>query len=223
MKCFITHFEPPRLFALIFVLLLIFASPSCKEKCDEYYLGSLKYMNPYSGSETIIFSKDDKEDITFEGQFRSSTMNTTYPNNSSDICESIEFDDCKFREENDQFVFFIFLRPTTNNVSAHLSLVFKNYSYDNKSIVYEYIIEFNIPLDRDNLRPDQIYYDSLQINNSIQYEVYAAVPDPYKSSHRTDIIDTIIEPNRFYYNIQNGLLKIDFDDGSTWELKEILN
>lgn len=178
-------------------------------------------MNPYSGSEVIRYSSSNGNDVVFIGQGRYTRMNTINADNRGEECQKIEFDNCLFQDEQFLYDIIIFLRPTTKNVQAHMDLIFKNYSYNNKSVAYEYIVGYNIPLDKDNLRQDQYYYDSLQINNTMQYEVYAAVPDPYKSCQGLYIKDTIIEPIKFYYNIHNGLVKVDFDDGSTWELKEI--
>jgi hypothetical protein len=208
--------------AITFVVLLLILS-SCKKKCEEYYLGSLKNMNPYTGTEALIFNTTTGNEIVFNGQGRSTRMNTTGPNYSGDICESIEFDNCYFEEENGLFDFKIYLRPTTSNVQAHLDLIFKNYSYDSKSYIYEYQVNFEIPLDKNNLGADQIYYDSLLIYNTLQYNVFADTPSPYKSIPLKEVvIDTIIQPSLIYYNIHNGLIKVDFDDGSTWELKEII-
>ena len=57
--------------------------------------------------------------------------------------------------------------------------------------------------------------------SKMQYNVLAATPKLYKSTVLNNGNDTIIEPSLIYYNIYNGLIKVDFDDGSTWELKEI--
>jgi hypothetical protein len=35
------------------------------------------------------------------------------------------------------------------------------------------------------------------------------------------MVDTI-HPSIIYYNIEYGIVKVDFDDGSSWELKEII-
>ncbi len=55
----------------------------------------------------------------------------------------------------------------------------------------------------------------------MQYDVFAATPSPYKSIQSKTAKDTIIKHSWLYYNIHGGLIKVDFDDGSTWELKEI--
>ena len=208
--------------AIIFVVLLLILS-SCKKKCEEYYLGSLIYMNPYNGNEVLNYHNSTGDDIIFIGQGRSTRMNTLQASYSGDVCTSTEWDNCYFEEESKLFEIMIFLRPTTSNVHAHLDLILQNHSYiDSGYYDYQYQINFKMPLDKNNLGDDQSYYDSLFIYNTMQYDVFAATPRLFKSISLKEVLMEPIHPSQIYYNVHNGLVKVDFDDGSTWELKEIV-
>jgi hypothetical protein len=211
-----------KFITLISVILLLILVSSCKKKCNEYTLGSLTEMNPYTGNETLVFKKSNGEDIVFRGEGRNITINTVQPQNSGEECEKTEFDDCFFKEEDDLFQLNIKLRPTTYVSQSHMFLVLVDYRY-NDLRPFDYRVWFNIPLDKDNIAEGQAYYDSLNIQSTTYYDVFTAETDyNLKYSVKQIAMDTI-RPSLFYYNSQVGLLKMDFDDGSTWELKEILN
>lgn len=205
--------KPPKgILLVVFFLILL----SCKEECDEYYLGSLKNMNPYNGNEVLIYNNSTGDDIIFNGNGRNNWLNTFDHNGE---CVKVEIDDCIYWDSEYDYRIIISLRPTTFYQSAYLSIDLSDYTY-NESWHYRSLINFNIPLDKDNLDVDQFYYDSLLVNNTMQYDVFSAIP---KLGSAKEVLMDTIHPSMIYYNITSGLITVDFDDGSTWELKEIIN
>lgn len=207
--------------ALFVVILLMILVSSCKKKCNEYLLGSLTNMNPYTGNETLVYYNSNGEDILFLGEGRDVTINTVQPQNSGEECEKTEWDNCYFDEEDELFQLRIKLRPTTDASHAHMFLVIGDYRY-NDTRPFDYRVSFNIPLNKNNLNEGQAYYDSLDIQSTTHYDVFTAETEYYNKYGVKQVAMDTIRPSLFYYNSQEGLLKIDFDDGSTWELKEII-
>lgn len=206
----------PKAITLVVLLLIL---SSCKKKCEEYYLGSLIYMNPYNGNEVLKYHNSTGDDIIFIGQGRSTRMNTLQASYSGDVCTSTEFDNCYFEEENNKYKLTISLRPTTDYQSAYLGLNLLDYTF-NDYWHYNSRSLFNLPLKMESLKPGQSYFDSLLVLNKYFYNVFADEPEldtsPNKSNNDT------VHPSIFYYNTTHGLIKVDFDDGTSWELKEII-
>ena len=221
MKYTVAAFCIKKCLALFVVTLLIIVVSSCKKKCIEYSLGSLINMNPYTGNETLVFDNSNGEDVLFLGEGRNVTINTVQPQNSGEECEKTEFDNCYFDEEDELFQLRIKLRPTTNASQAHMFLVIVDYRY-NDTRPFDYRVSFNIPLNKDNLKEGQAYYESLDIQGAVYYDVFTAKTEYYNKFSVKEIAMDTIHPSLICYNIHEGLLKIDFDDGSTWELKKII-
>lgn len=194
-------------------MILLFSN--CKKKCDEYLLGDLIYSNPLTGNETIVFYGTNEENIIFKGQGRRNYMNKSNENNQ---CRIVELDDCYFDEENKKYELLIHLSPTTDYQPAYLVLFFYDYTYNKFRHYTSKKSIFEIPLSKENLKPGQLYFDSLLVINQYYSDVFAGETDLdlVKSTKDT------IHPSMFYYATSHGIIKIDFDDGSSWELKEII-
>jgi hypothetical protein len=64
------------------------------------------------------------------------------------------------------------------------------------------------------------YIDRLYINDILCFNIYK---DTLHGNHLTiDMPDSIKYPTYLYYSTNYGIVKFDFSDGSTWELKEIV-
>jgi len=201
-------------FLLLFVII---AFTNCKEPCSEYLLGDLIIYNPLNGSETLILIDSDGVEYSFIGKGRRNWLSES---EGYEGCEIIEMDNTVFSESNENYTIMINVRPSTYYRSVpDIVIYFMDYTYS-ASHHYRSHISLDIPLDKNNLGVDQYYYDSLLIQNTMAYDVFAAVPQ--HSSAKEALLDTI-HPSLIYYNADYGVVKIDFDDDSTWELKEILN
>ena len=200
---------------LIFAMLICFG---CKKECIEYKLGDLTQCNPLNGTETILFVDSLGNEYSFIGEGRRIII---YSSDYNGECYEIEGDNCIHQESENKYRLKIGLRPITFHDPAYLFIVLSDYRYNDKWH-YDSRVDFNIPLDKNNLDDNQLYFDSLLVNNTIQYDVFAGVPDLHTTpTTKQTLLDTV-HPSMFYYNNQSGLVKVDFDNGTTWELKEII-
>lgn len=189
----------------------------CKKKCTEYKLGDLTIYNPLNGTETIMFVDSMGNEYSFVGEGRSILIYSTDYNGE---CYETEGDNCIHQESDNNYRIKIGLRPTSFHDPAYLSIVLSDYRYS-ESWHYKSLIKFNLPLDRNNLNDNQVYFDSLLVNYTMQYNVFAGVPNHTTTPTTKETrMDTVL-PSMFYYNKQYGLIKVDFDDGSSWELNRI--
>lgn len=202
----------------VLVICIIFICFGCKKECTEYKLGDLTLYNPLKGDETVIYTDSAGKEVFFVGNGRNRWLNT---GNENGKCNKVEIDDCFYWDSENDYSIFIRLAPTTFYQSAFLFIELADYRYNN-NWHYTSTVYFNIPLDKDNLDVNQFYIDSLYVSNTIQYDVFAGVPDLDRTPTTKETLLDTVHPSMFYYNKQNGLVKVDSDDGTTWELKEII-
>jgi hypothetical protein len=62
--------------------------------------------------------------------------------------------------------------------------------------------------------------DSLKVNESWIYEVF--FDTLYYIYNQPFPQDLLFYPNKCYYSTSLGVVRIDFSDGSSWELEEII-
>jgi len=199
----------------IVILLICFG---CKKKCTEYKLGELTQYNPLNGTETVMFADSSGNEYSFIGEGRSIS---TYSSDYMGECYNDEVDDCYFRDSEGDYKIFIRLVSTTFHDPAFIFIELSDYRFS-ESWHYKSFVKFNLPFDRNNLDDNQFYFDSLLVNNTMQYDVFAGVPELDRTPTTKETLLDTVHPSMFYYNKQNGLVKVDFDDGSSWELKEII-
>ena len=77
---------------------------------------------------------------------------------------------------------------------------------------------YKLPLSRENLFDKNIFSDSLLINNKWYYDVFI---DSMYNFAQCSAPDIHIYATWCYYSPSDGMIKLDFSDGSSWELKEI--
>ena len=189
----------------------------CKKKCIEYKLGDLTRYNPLNGTEAVMFVDSSGNEYSFIGEGRGISI---YSSDYMGECYKGEVDNCFFRDSEGKYQIKIGLRPTTFHNLAYIFIVLSDYRYSDRWH-YDSRVDFNIPLDKNNLDDNQLYFDSLLVNNTMQYDIFAGVPDLDRiPTTKQTLLDTV-HPSMFYYNKQNGLVKVDFDDGSSWELLKI--
>lgn len=208
------------IFRSILLIFLLFYLSSCKEECSEYLLGDLIIYNPLNGSETLIFIDSDGVEYSFFGNGRRNWLSES---EGYEGCEILEMDNTIFSEINENYTIMISVRPSTHYRSVpDIVIYFMDYTYSSSHYLRSHI-SLDIPLDKNNLGVDQYYYDSLLIHNTVAYDVFAAVPQHGSMSTAKEALLDTIHPSLIYYNADYGVVKIDFDDNSSWELKEILN
>ena len=202
---------------ILFVIFIAFTN--CKEECSEYLLGDLVIFNPLNGNETLVFSDSDGIEYDFIGKGRRNWLNES---DGYDGCDIEEMDNSTFSESSENYSIRLSVRPSTHYRSvADIVIYFLDYTYDDNHHYRSYI-SLDIPLDRNNLGVDQYYYDSLLIYNTVIYDIFAAVPQHSSApTTKATLLDSI-HPSLIYYNADYGVVKIDFDDSSSWELKEII-
>ncbi|MBU2650128.1 MAG: hypothetical protein KKA81_04265 [Bacteroidetes bacterium] len=201
-------------FVLPLILLALF---SCKkhEFLGEYLLGELAYTNPYNGYETIIFQGPADTQVTFTGKGRSSYTTETYIDNYMEKWYAYETDNCRLDEEHGKFTFRITLQSHYNfRYSMSVALI------NNDSATfgfYSAYAGYNLPLSKQNLFTGDVYLDSLVVLNKVYYNVFVS---PFNSYwYKNDSVC----PAYLYYNKAFGLLKIEYSDNTSWDLKEIVH
>jgi hypothetical protein len=187
----------------------------------EYYLGELYYECPYKGYETLVFKSSGGILISFMGTGRKATIQENKISVNSNDYYIIEKDYMSLENSDGNYSFTIGLTPYNGyyDSPAYIGLgwALRDSATDGDLTASSV---FNIPLSRQNLDPDQIFYDSLMVLNDMYFDVYADSARQFRSNGMP-INTSVPIPNLFYYNKAHGILKLDFNDGSTWELYEI--
>lgn len=209
----------------LFCVLLLFYLGGCQKTqiLGEYYLGDLYYQNPYNGYETLVFKSSEGTLITFTGTGR---ITTVYEQKIS-----INSNDYYIQEKD-----YMSLEGSDGNYSMGIGLESFGGHYKDPANIgmgwRHYVLDtlgnltanshFTIPLNKHILEADQMFYDSLLISNKVYYNVFSDETNQYIGSGLPP--DTSLAmPEFFYYNKTYGILKLDFNDGSTWELSHIEN
>ena len=79
---------------------------------------------------------------------------------------------------------------------------------------------FILPLNIVNLEEGQGHHDSIVVYGKYYYDVFSDSCDYFFPSG--DSSNSVNYLTTMFYNTAHGLLKLDFSDGETWELKEII-
>ena len=210
-----------NLYLLIILAVLISACKKDKEELvGEFLLGNLVCTNPYNGYETLIYQSTDNDIIRFIGNGRTKVTQKYYTDYYKDRYYIIEVDNCYFLEKNENYEMKITIHSSYSIPHYHLVLRL----FDFQSFEYSYYLSlssYTIPLSDQNLKPYQVHLDSLFVLNKYYYHVFVDTTRLSKSNNIVTRNDSI-HPTIFYYNKSHGMLKIDFTDSTSWELKEII-
>lgn len=210
-----------NLFWILILSAFAIIGSNCKKSnlIGEYYLGDLIYSNPYEGTEVLVFKSSDGGEYSFHCQGRS---RTTYENlvsvNSNDYY-IVESDYTTFIDSTNEYRFGILLK-TSRSRQAELGIGLSNYLLE-KGDNYTSDSKFYLPLDKNNLKDGQEYYDSIAINGKFYYYVFSDQCELYFQSGNSSDTNQLLSV--VYYNTAQGLVKLDFNNGVTWELEEIQN
>ena len=206
-----------RIFKFILFISLI-TIVSCNKEKGENLLGDLKNQNPYNGDETIIFLDDQGDSIVFYGDGRSSYLFESPTSANKRYYYVNERDECNFTEKNKKFRFSIYL-TSRNKTGALMDILLTKIDKENNAECSNinnggYIL----PL-LENYRNTKLFMDSLMVLNKYYYNV---ITDSGLLTHISGVCDTWNKVARLYYTTSHGIIKLDFEDGSTWELKQII-
>jgi hypothetical protein len=161
----------------------------------------MKAQNPFKGGEKIYFVSDSGKLFTYNCDFRRDTVIKT-------IC-SIEGDYCIYEEDE---TFFKMVNDTTG--TNYFSLKMCRTGVDPLFFVYfnknkeEGTISFEFDLPLSNETSD--FIDSIQVLDKWYYNIY-------KAENKKDE-----KISKLYYSTEYGIVKLDFSDGSYWQLKNII-
>lgn len=75
----------------------------------------------------------------------------------------------------------------------------------------------NLPLSKEKLSGKEVFLDSLYVNSVMYYNVFG---DTLEKNEGIITIDSY--PTFFFYSTEYGVLKVNFSDGSSWDLDQII-
>ncbi len=198
-----------KLLTYLFLLLslLIFSSCSRGKLIEEYTFTEDMYSQiPFKGFENLKYIDNYGDSVIVLGGARVNKINKVF-----DCVNCSDY----YYFEND-YIYF-------ENDSCKIGL------YMDAAPIYRFYIQFtisgvyfdcdfqdNLPLSKYNLKMHEMFYDSIIVNNTIYHSVFG---------------DTLVHEGEIplgtypvfcYYSTEYGIIKIDFSDNSSWELKSIV-
>ena len=204
---------------LMFIAGIAFIFSGCNKEKGEYLLGDLKNQNPYSGSETIIFLDNQGDSIIFYGDGRSSYLFESPTSANKRYYYINERDECKFIEKNNNYQFMIYL-TTRSKSSAFMDIIFTQIDEvlggECSSINYGGS-GYRLPL-MEHYKNTDLYMDSLNVQNTYYYNVIA---DSGLLTKVSGVCDAWNKVKCLYYTTSEGIIKLEFENGNTWQLKSI--
>ena len=183
-----------------------FSCERCEISAELLLTEPQKNNNPFKGSEKIIF-REDGSIIEFSGTYRFNWID--------EVPESLySCDYSLYEQDNTKFI----------NENYEISLLM-NGRYDFALRIEDISNDFKM---RSFLKMDQAtgelsdyqeFLSTLYINNTEYNDVYK---DTLTKSGLDPIPDSVKYAVNIYYSTDYGIIKVDFSDGSTWELQEII-
>ncbi|MCD4723682.1 MAG: hypothetical protein K8R63_02480 [Bacteroidales bacterium] len=208
----------PFWISILFFLVVLKTGCDKTNLLDEYYLGDLIYTIPYQGAEVLVFSSSEGMDLSFPGNGRFRESKKNYLSVNSNEYYITEVDYCSFIDSINNYSIF-FSMKTYRNDPPKLWLGFSN-NYLDKTNEFNANSMFILPLSFNNLQSGQEYFDSIAVGSRYYYHVFSDSCEVYFPSG--DNSDTSQYLSKLFYNIDVGLIKLNFSDGIVWELKKII-
>lgn len=200
----------------VFLLLLLAVGVSfaCKKELGEFLVGSYKVYNPHNGNETLLFQTDNGDTVRFYGNGRYSEIVENNEGDGKDYWIN-EIDICSFSTSDKKYS----LRMILDSYEDHgvtMTLSFhEQVGQDTFFFATSHYSE--LPPNEDMFLPKE-YLDSLQVFDKYYFEVYADYSLGIPISPTTDV-----RPITIYYTMDAGIIKIDFEDDSSWGLTQIIS
>ena len=214
---------------ILIVLLTAGIVYGCQKKpkqIGEFLLGSYKVYNPYNGDETLLYKHSvNKSILTFYGDGRYSEFVEYAPTNNPTIDYWInERNLCSFTTEDERYTLRIDLETHWNTAVEMLLRYNEQVRIDT---FYKKGPTYRLPLSIDFFNPpniDRFYLDSLQVFSKCYNDVFAKrAPNGGLYPYSQSLQNPEIRPTTFYYTVNEGIIRIDFNDSSYWGLTEIIS
>jgi hypothetical protein len=192
------------LFLLICIIFLDIACNQCELALESHLTDQQKNQNPFKGFEKIIYKTADST-VELTGTGRKNWVEQFSISQFSCDWGERELDEMKFVSNSYEIRYRMsgrneldwFFNDNTNEI--HLQSVFYIENDPSKNSGYDEFI-------------DSLYVDGGLFLNIYKDHLFS----PY------DFPDSLNHAVNLYYSIEYGIVKFDFSDGSTWELKEIV-
>lgn len=189
-----------------------------KKEMGEYLLGDLKNQNPFTGYETLIYINSSGDSIVFNGDGRYSENIHSRPHSSNDEYYVNEQDLCSFIEQNNKYELTINLQTHLSNISEMYLHFTEVLNFDDATCTYWTSFD-KLPL---NQLPFQkgYYIDSLNVLNYYYYDIYvdSSLLTSGSSSYSCSNLN---QATALFYTTTHGIIKIDFEDGDSWGLRNV--
>lgn len=188
---------------IVLILLIIFENCNKEKLVGEYYLtDEMRNTVPFNGNEKILFI------------YQNDTIELNFENKGGGI-------DTRYWESGKYFYYEVETTKFSGDYLLDYSLtMYKNdprlrinwYDKNNTSAQ----VSFNIPLSVDKLNDGEWFLNELVVRGTTHYNVYCD-SILFMFNQEEDLSD----PKVFYYTEDNGVIKIDFKNGTAWELEKI--
>jgi hypothetical protein len=189
------------------VLLLGYSCNECNLASELILTEQQKKQNPFSGDEKIIYQFQDTL-IEFFGNGRSNWQQEVLVSTYGCDYNVYEHDVTLF--DNNKFGLSYSMLGRTD---FQIEILYK---------LYDFSLLSQLELDQSTGEISRYtkFIDSLEVNNTQYASIYKDTLDLLIGDEIS--IDTMKHAIYIYYSTDYGVIKIDFSDGSTWELEEIV-
>jgi hypothetical protein len=194
-------------FILFIGLFFEISCDNCEPATQKLLTEQQKNQNPFKGYEKIIFKSGDST-IEFNGTGRNNRI-MEYEFHTSECDRGfVEFDELTF---------------TSNLYEIRFKMEGRNnfYMFFNDSI-RDVFLESWFYVESDPVKNSEYteLIDTMNIGGNQFFNIYKDILDRQYSM--PDFPDSLNHATYLYYSTEYGIVKFDFSDGSTWELKEII-
>ena len=171
----------------------------CVKSPTESYLLSdeMKSQNPFSGDEKLYFITDSGVQYKFMSSYGRSNVIHEVSNGSDGGYYLFEIDKMSFSAGNNYGFYY-----NMQHVSRRYPIFQIDFSCNGKGMS----ANFDMPISKENTQT----VDSIFIMGQWHYDVF--ISEKEKVDNRA---------YKLYYSTEFGVIKIDFSDGSYWELEKI--
>ena len=201
-----------RLFLYVVILPFIAVNfENCrKTKIEHYTLGELSKQVPFIGNEKLIYRNNTNDSIIFHGLGRS---RRTINENSSGSGDNYTFEEdlTTFRSADANYLLGFQLTANKFHSILYVSLIEYSSGIKVKEISCLYQ---NLPLRKGFLAPNQWVIDSVQVINTIYYNVFADTTTYYINQSNLK--------SKILYEINNGAIEISDDSGEFIKLLKVI-
>ena len=212
----------------IIIISFIFIISGCKKELGVFLLNEMKNENPYTGSETLKYLDNNGDTIIFHGNGRYTEefhSEVDYGRNGKYFVN--ELDRCSFTDEENNNELFIQLTSNTVKFNTYhqretttgymIDVKVTDHSGENTKGCDSYVTIVPIPII--DFKDSNFFYDSLLVNNIYYYDVISFSDNSFLL-HYGDCNERL-RAETIYYCTSDGIIKIAFENDTTWNLLNI--